>query len=1421
MVNNRNTYPLMSTQSGVYFESLRYPDSTIYNIPCIYRLDDSIDMELLSNAISRAIMAHPCLTATIQREDDEIVAVRNKGISFSFPVEKVLPKTEDLVRPFDLMSEDPLFRIRLFDSPEGKYLFLDTHHIISDGTSISILLEDISKAYEGKPVETEEYSGFDKAVDEKKARSSKMYEEAHKWYDSIYKGCDSVTLPLPENTGSKETIAFDKRKELNAGKVREFCQKNNISLNAFFTGTFGFTLKAYTGNENALFTTIYNGRLDTRLDRSVSMFVKTLPVMIEYKPDLSVTDFLRQCQSYLGNAMINDIVSFEEIHNAYGISADVLFAFQGDQTDGPVLCGKKAKEVELESSQTKAPFGLDISLCQETVRYEFEYDPAFYSKYTIDGFFKMLANVVNDFLEKEYLADISLTSGDDEKRIGNLYDTAFPVAERPAYRLLQDSADKYPDRTAVVAVDRTLSYSALNTEANCVGNVLISEGAVCEMIVAVIADRNSLAYVMRQGVLKSGAAFLPIDPEYPDDRIDFILEDSGAEIVVTDADIPARRRDLFDRMKKRGITVITAQEAILSGEGKNPNVSVPYEALAYVIYTSGSTGRPKGVMITGKNLVNFVDDNVKNREIRGYTSRGHVSLAIAALTFDFSIMEEFVPIANGMTVVLAGKEEIMDPVRISDLMTKNNVDVMSCTPGYIMNMLDMDVFINAVKGLRSIDLGAEAFPLALYEKLTSINPDIYIMNGYGPTEATISCTMQVIEGAGAITIGIPNANVSAATVDREGRLQIPGAMGELVILGDGVGRGYIGRDDLTAKSFVTLLGQRAYKTGDLVRILSDGQIEYHGRIDNQVKLRGLRVELGEIESVLNSYPGIKSSIVVVVKGETEYLAAYFTADLRADIGVLKRHLSSRLTSYMVPQVFLQLEEMPLTANGKIDKKALPEIQEMTRERKIRHPETATQEVLLSLFKETLEIKEISIDESFFELGGTSLTAARLLMAAMTRDIPIVFQDIFDYPTVEALASLVDEKAAEQTDSLSGISYQTQEDQPQKPGNINKALKFNTAEHVDELSGSVPGNVLITGVCGFLGIHVLRELMQTTQSTIYCLVHSAQEKAPAKLRSAYYYYFNEWDDEKAADRIIVLSGDITNQDCLEGLDDLIFDTVFNCAACVKHFAEEDYLMHVNLHGVDNLIDLCCRHKARLVQMSTVSVAGEMVGRNTEVQILSEDKLSIGQEVESNAYVYSKYLAEKHILEAVADKGLDAKIIRLGNLMSRHEDGEFQINFHTNNFMNTLKSYVVLGCFPIQYMDDDDELSPIDEVARAVVLLSGTESKYTVFHAYNSHSIEMGDIIYAMKDYGFHIDLVEESDFKIRLKELLADKEKSQYLLPLVGYDLEDDALRDPNEVSNAFTIKALYRLGFKWSIVDTDYIETCIEMLDTLGFFDIS
>ncbi|MGN1086153.1 MAG: SDR family oxidoreductase, partial [Porcipelethomonas sp.] len=784
--------------------------------------------------------------------------------------------------------------------------------------------------------------------------------------------------------------------------------------------------------------------------------------------------------------------------------------------------------------------------------------------------------------------------------------------------------------------------------------------------------------------------------------------------------------------------------------------------------------------------------------------------SIAAISFDFSIMESFIPLSNGMTVCMANEDEIHNPMLLCKLMQENNVEVMCGTPSFIMNIVDIPEVKQVLRNIKAYDLGAEAFPAALYEKLCSINPDSLIVNGYGPTETTVSCISKVITSSRNITIGRPAANVKAYVMDKGRHILPVGVSGELVIGGMGVGRGYMKLPEKTAEVFIEYNGERTYRSGDLVRYNSDGEIEFFGRLDNQVKLRGLRVELGEIESVMNEFDSILVSMVIVRNnGSEDYLAGFFTADRQVDIAELSDYMKSKLTAYMVPAVLMQLEEMPLTINGKIDKKRLPETKLTAAVREYTAPANALEKEICDKFADILGLDRVGALDSFFEIGGTSLSATKVVMFALTKGYNIVYKDIFDNPTPRGLASFIEGGTRVNSPVKSVDEYDYTE--------INDIIGKNICVNIDDIKSSEPGNIILTGATGFLGIHILKEFIDNYSGKIYCLVRKGRhESCEKRLKSLLMYYFDNSFDEDFGSRIFCIDGDITDKNSLRAVRAADAHTVINCAACVKHFVCDDILERVNVGGVNNLIEMCIESGRRLVQISTTSVAGEGSTEDAE-RLIHENELFFGQSI-CNEYVRTKFLAERALLEARAKKGLDGRIIRVGNLMSRLSDGEFQINFITNSFMRSLKAYRKMGMFPVNALEEFVEFSPIDSTASAVLKLTASDSCFSIFHVYNDHVVRMADVIYAMRSYGFDIDIVSAEKFSAALSEAANNETMSETMLGLVAYETGAEQEIVQLKASNRVTVNLLYRLGFKWPITDDRYLINAIRALDTLGFF---
>ena len=935
-------------------------------------------------------------------------------------------------------------------------------------------------------------------------------------------------------------------------------------------------------------------------------------------------------------------------------------------------------------------------------------------------------------------------------------------------------------------------------------------------------DRCANAYVGRQGIWKSGGAFLSLDPKYPDDRISYIIADSKAKIIITKKEIAEKRMDF---LKSLNIKILYIEDLLKNDNDENPNVEISPNNLAYCLYTSGSTGKPKGVMVEHRGVVNLATDSDKSVQVKVFTIDCKVICALAALTFDVSVGEHVIGLLNGLTVAIASEEEITNPLLLCDMIIKNKVDGFTCTPSYINNMLDIKETYPALRQIKGFQVGAETFPKQLLRKMRDNGINGRITNSYGPTEATDYSTTNFIDDENFITIGRALPNYKVYVFDKFGNSLPPKIMGELIISGIGVARGYVGREDLNKEKFFNYNNLLSYKSGDLAKWNYKGTIDFIGRMDNQVKFHGLRIELDEISNVINSYEGVKQSITVVKKDESgdEYLASYFIASVEVNIESLYSHIKKSLTEYMIPTSLMQLSSFPMNANGKVDKSALPEPGKKEEKKDIKAASSELETTILDMFKSALNKTNIGVDDDFFKNGGTSLTVSKIAMKAMTLKIPINYGDVFDYPTVSSLAKLVNERQGNADVKLNEVKTDKiiVNDKTKDTDEVKKALSHNETKFVDEIKELPYGDVVLTGATGFLGIHVLKYLIDNTDKKIYCFLRKGKMSSPvAKLKNYLMYYFDDLYEDLFGKRIFIVSGDITDTESINHLSNFDFDTVFNCAACVKHFGNDDTLYNVNVQGVKNIVDFCVKNKKRLIHVSTASVAGETYeGSSIDNVKLTENILNFGQDI-SNKYINTKFQAEEIILSNITNNDLKAKIIRVGNLMSRYSDGEFQINSIENAFMKTLRAYSAMKVFPVSSMDEVCEFSPVDCVAETIVKLAGTNDDFTVFLSCNNHFVQMGDVIYAMNKLGANIKVVSDKEYDTVFKQYLSDEKKNEAVSILISYNEGESKKTIFLGYENQFTTKALYRINYRWPIITEEYIEKAIETIMKLGYFNI-
>ncbi len=1406
-------YPLTKTQRGILTECLAQEGSTAYNIPLLMKIGKGIDIPRLKAAVEAAINTHPLLKAVLSADDKgDVRAHRHDGAAPCVTVLQGKPETGRLNRPFNILG-GALYRAEIYTGENENYLFIDCHHIISDGTSEKILLADIETAYFGGTPAAEVYSGFEAAVDEELAAGSEAFDRAKAHYDSLFAGCDSECLPpkAPEKdkAGAGHLILTC---PTDYDRVAAFCRENEVTPNAFFNGAFGFTLSRFDYKEDVVYTTVYNGRNDSRLARSVAMLVKTLPVALNTEGKATVKNTLKALGTQLMNSMANDIYSFAEISRAYSVKADLIFVYQGDEFCFDSLCGEPAEMLTLESETAKAPISLSVYIRNGKIVADAEYEQSLYGEAFIRSFTESFFAAIGEFLTKETLGEVSLLTENAEAQYRILNNNDMAVRSVPCYTLVDEFAAKQPDKTAVIAAGKQLTYGQLTRLSNRVANALRKLGAAKGSIIGLLTERCTEVYVCELGIMKAGCAFLPMLPSYPDDRIDYCLTNAESPLIITTAEILNSRKDLFCFGKS--YRAVTVESLLEQADDTAPDVAVSPDDTAYCIYTSGSTGTPKGVLVKHGNFSNFVQTQQSTIRYLHDPAADGAMISLSSISFDMSLYEIMLPLCAGKTACMATDEEIHNPAGLISLLQSANVQMITCTPTFMTNMIGIPEFAKCLGNLKSVTVGAEAFPPTLYDTLKKASPDLQIINGYGPTECTICCSVKELTSGEKVTIGRPTGNVKFFVTDKFGNVLPPFASGELIICGAGVGGGYIKLPEKNAASFFTLRGLPAYHSGDLVRLNDDAEIAFAGRIDNQVKLRGFRIELDEIEKTACAFEGVSQCKVLVRNnGSEDYLAGFFTADRPVSTEELTEHLKSRLTYYMVPAVLVQLDKMPLTPNGKIDKNGFPEVQRTVTKKKRRAAKKSLEQRLCEIFADVLNTDEVYADDNFFELGGTSISASKVTMLLMSENIEVKYGDIFDNPTPEGLAAFIEGSAAAAAPAPAAKG----EELSINGQKTRKALACNTVKYAAEVERKPLGDVLLTGAVGFLGIHILKELLEIESGHIYCLVRKGRFESPeARLKTMLVYYFSNGFAEELKTRITLIDADITDSNLDETFRDIRFDTVINCAACVKHFAGDDILERINIHGIENLIELCTRRNTKLIQISTVSVPGIHTPETYEKQVrMHENELFVIDDM-ANKYCISKYKAELRMFDAI-ENGMRGKVIRVGNLMGRHTDGEFQINMETNMFMSGIRGFSVMGKYPISHMTDPMSFSPVDCTARAVVLLSGVNDIFTAFNCNSRYGFDEMKIIDACNRNGITILPEKDEIYYEEFRQKLGQDNINNLLNGLAAYDIKDS---HAVETDNLFTTNILYRIGFSWPLIDDAYLDRSIASIMALDYFDV-
>ncbi|HEX3048370.1 MAG TPA: amino acid adenylation domain-containing protein [Bacillota bacterium] len=1083
-------YPLSSAQKRMFVLSRMDEKSTNYNVPQTILIEGNLRREKLEKAFQLLVARHEIFRTSFEMVNGQLVQRVHHQVDFEVDYQeltedKVAEAVYRFIQPFEL-SKAPLLRVGLFRFQEQRHLLLyDMHHIVTDGVSLGILIREFIDLYEERQLPNLRIQYKDYATWQNELFKNGILGEQEKFWRNCFAGeIPVLNLPLDYPRPAIQSFVgnlFEFTIEPGlTGQIKQLAAGTGATLYMVLLAAFNVLLSKYSGQEDIIVGSPVAGRPNADLENIIGIFINTLALRNYPAGPKTFREFLEEVKKNSIQAFRNQDYSFENLVETLGLQRDlsrnplfdVMFVLQNMSFNSRETAGLKFSYYPLENKTAKFDLTLQATESENGINLVIEYATTLFKRETMARLAAHFQNILQTIVinRESSLDTIEMLSIAERRQI--LIEFNDTHAEYPSdkivYRMFEDQVEKSPEHKAVVFADQSLTYRELNGKANQLAWRLREKGVKPGCIVGIIVNRSLEMLIGILGILKAGAAYLPIDPTYPEDRIRYMLEDSGTSILLA-------RKESAAALEYRGQVIDLFNGFKWEEPASNLEIINTSQDLAYVIYTSGSTGRPKGVMVSHHALHNFIFGLKKQIDFRS----GRTILGVTTVSFDIFALETFIPLTTGMKVVLCSEKEQLDMNALSRLIIEQQVEMLQLTPSRLQILLrggDPACFSN----IREIMVGGEAMPELLLAELKKIySGNIY--NMYGPTETTVWSTTRELTGAQTVDIGKPIANTQIYIVNPLGAPQPIGVPGELCIGGDGLARGYLNRPELTAEKFVgRAFGvsppdeglppeegqpQRIYRTGDLVRWLPDGNIQFLGRIDHQIKIRGFRIELGEIEAQLSKHEAVKEAIVITNEDPIGglYLCAYLSINSQPGeqellVHDLRRYLAKTLPEYMIPSYFIQLEKLPLTSNGKIDRRRLPKPEgRMNTKTGYVAPENELEQRLATVWAELLKCEQVGIHDNFFEIGGNSIMVVRLHMLLephYPNRLKVV--DFFTYPTIFKLAQYLQ----------SQLELENEPPAPQRKtkekGDLTRELnemfdaleqgKINTGQFIDQLTG---------------------------------------------------------------------------------------------------------------------------------------------------------------------------------------------------------------------------------------------------------------------------------------------------------------------------------------------------------------------------------
>lgn len=1398
-------FSLTKPQQTIWL-SEQFVNEPINNIIGTMYFNSDININILKKATNLVVKNNDAMRTVLFEKDGHIMQFFDDFKPFEIDVLDLSSETDEYIKNICnnfYTTKFELLNSRLFDFiililPSNEICMIGKfHHIIADAWSLGLVIDNIAINYSNLalnlnyPISPNSYIDFINR--EQKYLNSDVYEKNKIFWTDKLKDFSPISL---KSSSSVSYIAnrksFNLTKE-QSGKIDKFCHNNSISPYVLFASALNIYLYRSSMQEDITITTPVLNRIGKE-KQTMGMFINMISMRINNNPNMAIHELLQLISSNSISLFKNSKCPYIDVltnlrkqnPSLNNKSYNIVYSFQNMRPNKQIE-GLVDYRVEWNFTGYSADqLAINVTDINDNGNYSISYD------YLIDLFsdteieylnnriLTILYEIINSDLNTK-ISELNIIDFNEKNKLLNEFNNTYFAYDDTStiINLFEEIVLQNPNNIALKFGDAEFTYSGLNNLANIIAKKILDKN-IKNSKIAIMCDKSELMVAGLLGILKSGNCYIPIDPSYPEKRIAYILDDSNAELFIT-------TNKYINKYNFNNSVIL--DNLCYSVNVDNINYSSP-DNLAYIIYTSGTTGNPKGVTIKHKNIVNTL---IWRKNLYSFDENDRI-LQIPSFSFDSSVEDIFTPLISGSQLIIPTISK-MDVNIISKDLLENKITHFLVVPSLYKILLKEKT--DCLKSLRIITIAGESFSMSLINEHFEKLPNVRIINEYGPTENSVCSTYyEITPKDKKVLIGKPINNCNCYCLDINKHLLPIGCEGELYVSGPGLSSGYLNKADITNEKFTENPFHNKYKlynTGDIVKINFDGNMEFIERSDNQVKLHGFRIELKEIESVILENSSVSDSLVLIqnINDEKQILVAYIIGE-NIDDNQIYLNLREKLPYYMIPKL-VKLDKFPLTPNGKIDRKKLPIPQIKTS--KVTPPKNDLEEKILNICREVLENTNIGVlDDLFTTANADSLSILTISSKLFNIGIDVGIQDFYKYPTVREIASNI-------------MNHDTTKINSEK----NIVKPFITASPEFDLNDVHFNfnNVLLTGSTGFLGIHILDNLLKNTSCNIYCLIREKNKISPEdRLTNLLAYYFDNTYYNNYKNRIIIINSELSSNNL--GIDIHLYnelkekvDCIINCAGNTRHYGDYNVFAKENIQSVQNLIEFAKTANIVFNHISTTNVCGNYLVDNSIKYNFTENDLYIGQNYEDNVYIRSKFEAEKLIIEEEY-KGLNANIFRLGNLMGRYTDGMFQKNKFDNAYYTRLLALAKIEHLPDNLKNQILEFSPIDNVSDAIIkLLSIPNLSKKIFHIFSDKLINISTLLNVFNKFNVHCKFVT-SDVFVRY----LSKRENENILKYIITDINSNRKFDYESgitVNNDITKQYLSKLGFSFNNIDEDYL----------------